>query len=281
MGIESPVDQARIRHQIELERLYNKNQTVSRIKKEFHDCTVFDFKQHMIDNKIDIEFGFDLLAQMAIHKRATVPVLVGILMHHYDDQPNCLQRTADALLNAAKADLVDWVDAIQQFVVKIDIGEDVQRELDMFQYPLPMVVPPIQLKSNRDTGYMCSRSSVILRDNHHENDVVLDHINRANSIKFCINFDTANMIKNTWRNLDKPKDGESKADYQKRVKAFNKYDRSARDVMNILLKEGNEFYLTHRYDKRGRIYCQGYHVNYQGASWNKAVIELYDKELVT
>jgi DNA-directed RNA polymerase len=44
---------------------------------------------------------------------------------------------------------------------------------------------------------------------------------------------------------------------------------------------GNEFYLTHRYDKRGRCYAQGYHVNPQGNDWNKAVIELAEKEVVT
>jgi len=38
--------------------------------------------------------------------------------------------------------------------------------------------------------------------------------------------------------------------------------------------------MTHRYDKRGRVYCMGYHVNYQGTPWNKAVIELADKEMI-
>jgi len=280
MVIESP-SQEKVSHQVELERLYNKNQTISRIKKEFYDCTSVDFAKYMDEKEIDQDFGFDLLAQMVIHKRASVPVLVGILAHHYADQPNGLQKTADELLKAAKADLVDWADSLGLFVVKIDISEDVQRELDMYQYPLPMVIPPIELRDNRDTGYICSKNSVILRKNHHDNDVVLDHINRANKVRFCINFDTANMIKNIWRNLDKPKNGETKADYQKRVKAFNKYDKTARDVMKVLLVHGNEFYLTHKYDKRGRIYCQGYHVNYQGASWNKAVIELADKEYVT
>jgi hypothetical protein len=50
--------------------------------------------------------------------------------------------------------------------------------------------------------------------------------------------------------------------------------------MSLPLQEGNEFCLTHKYDKRGRIYCQGYPVNYQGALWNKAVIQLAAKEIV-
>jgi DNA-directed RNA polymerase len=39
-------------------------------------------------------------------------------------------------------------------------------------------------------------------------------------------------------------------------------------------------YLTHRYDRRGRIYCTGYHVNEQGTDYHKAVLEFADKELV-
>ena len=44
---------------------------------------------------------------------------------------------------------------------------------------------------------------------------------------------------------------------------------------------GNHFYLTHRYDKRGRTYAQGYYINPQGNEWNKAVLEFADKEIVT
>lgn len=88
------------------------------------------------------------------------------------------------------------------------------------------------------------------------------------------------MVKNKWKNLDKPKSGETREDFEKRRKAFLKYDKVAKDVIGLLIQEGNEFYLTHKYDKRGRVYCQGYHVTYQGAAWNKAVIEFADKELI-
>ena len=44
---------------------------------------------------------------------------------------------------------------------------------------------------------------------------------------------------------------------------------------------GKDIYLTHKYDKRGRVYCQGYYISYQGTDWNKAVIELSNKEIVS
>lgn len=270
----------KLSHQIELEKLYNKNNTLSRISKEFTHCKEFNFAKYMGDNDIDEQFGFDLLTQMVLHKRTTLPTLVGILRRHFDGRDNACQLAADMLQVCAKADLVDWNPVTRQFIVKFDISQDVQDDLDRYQFPLPMVIEPRKVNDNRDTGYVMSRNSIILRRNHHEDDVCLDHINRVNAVRFTINYDTAHMVRNQWRNLDKPKTGETKQDFQKRLKAFEKYDRSSKEIIDLILRYGNEFYLTHKYDKRGRIYCQGYHINYAGNAWNKAVIELADKEIV-
>jgi hypothetical protein len=266
----------RMSHQLQLETLYNKNQTLQRIRHEFVNCKTFDFTGFMTANGVDPDFGYDLLVQMVLHKRTTLPILVGILRRHYDDS----QKTADAILRCAEIDLVDWSPASKQLILVFNISDEVQAELDRYQFPLPMVVHPKKVKDNRDTGYYLSRNSLILRHNHHEEDICLDHINRVNHIRFAHDHDTAHMIKNQWRNLDKPKEGESREDFEKRVRAFDKYDRTAKEVIDLLLTYGNEFWLTHKYDKRGRTYCQGYHVNYQGAPWNKAVLELADREIV-
>lgn len=266
----------RLSHQIELEKLFNKNQLIPRIRQEFQNCKEFDFSAYMDSHKIPLPFGFDLLTQMALHKRTTLPILVGILRHHFDDS----QLTADMLLKAAEADLVDWVHGLQVFVVKFTLSADVQEELDRFQFPLPMVVEPRQLTCNTDTGYLMTGGSVILKKNHHEDDICLDHINRVNAIPMSVNLDTALMVKNQWRNLDKQKSGETKEHFEKRKRAFEKFDRSAHEIIQIVIEQGNRFYFTHKVDKRGRTYCQGYHLTTQGNPWCKAIIELADKEYV-
>lgn len=266
--------------QADLEQLYSKNQLMPRLRKEFTECSDFDFPAYIVEQGIPVEFGIDLLVQMVLHKRANLQTLVGCLRHHFKDLDRPCQATADMLLKAAEADLVDYNDGLRVFVVKFDITSDVQEELDRFQFPLPMVVPPKEVTTNRQTGYLTTKGSVILRDNHHDDDVCLDHLNRMNSVRFTINETTARMVKNRWRNLDKPKDGETQEDFMKRRKAFEKYDRTAKDVIALLTSETDHIHLTHRYDKRGRIYCMGYHVTYQGTPWNKSVIEFADKELV-
>ena len=262
-------------YQIDMEVLFHKNQLMPRIRGEFEAEPIFAeaFKEAGLEEA----FGYDLLVQMALHKRTTLPVLVGILRKHFEG--DC-QATTDALLKATEADLVDWDPRWNQFIVRFNITQDVQDDIDRYQYPLPMVVKPRHLSKNTDNAYYTHKGSVILRDNHHEDDVCLDHLNKMNAIKLKVNHNTAQMIKNKWKHLDKPKEGEDRKDFDRRRKSFDKFDRTAKDVMTHLEVAGGEFYLTHRYDKRGRTYCQGWHVSYQGNAWCKAVIEFAEGEVV-
>ena len=263
--------------QISIEQLFHKNQLFSRIRDEFEECKEPDLGAMIDKTGLGREFGFDFLVQLALHKRAGVPTLTGILRRHFNDD---VQRTANALRAAVEADLGDWSVATKEFIVRWNISQDVQDDIDRYQYPLPMVVEPRVLRTNRDTGYYTSQNSVILRDNHHDEDVCLDHLNNLNRIRFRLNSQVATTIKNRWRNLDKPKLDEDISEYHKRVKAFEKYDRTAHDVLAHLgLANEGEFWLTHKYDKRGRTYVQGYHVNYQAATWNKAVVEFANQEI--
>lgn len=263
-------------YQLAMEKLFHKNQLVPRIKGEFENSKDPDFLGQMDKYNIDRAFGLDVLTQMVLHKRAPVKVLVGILRRHFDDS----QRTMDELYKCVEANLVDWNMMTEQFIIRIDISADIKEELDRYQYPLPMIVPPLKLKDNSSSGYLSGASSVILKNNHHDDDVCLEHLDRMNAIPLSINHITANLIKNEWKNLDKPKEDEDIRDFKRRQKQFEKYDRTAKDVMVHLEIADNRFYLTHKYDKRGRVYCQGYHVNYQGTAWNKAVIEFADGEII-
>lgn len=263
-------------HQKELEHLYNKNQLLPRIRSVFNEYTDFKFRDYCKAKNIPPDFGIECLTQMALHKRATLPIMVGCLQSMAESPQEC----ADLLYLCAEADLMDWIPDLQQFVVIFTISAEVQEELDRFQFPLPMVVPPKLVKNNKENGYLTSKGSIILRNNHHMDDVCLDHINRVNAMRLTINHEVARMVKNKWRNLDKPKEGEAKQDFERRRRAFEKYDRTAKDVIKLLQQNGSDFYLTHKFDKRGRTYCQGYHVTYQGAAWNKAVIEFANQEVI-
>ena len=280
MLARTDIESARLDLQLELEHLYNKNQLIPRIKQEFTECEDANFIAYMKEHGILPEFGIGLLVQMVLHKRAPATTLIGILRKHFEPLANASQLAADMLWKCAEVDLVTYDEVSQRFIMEFDVDRQVHEELAQYQFPLPMVIEPEPVTNNRETGYLTARGSIILKDNHHDEDICLDHINRMNRIKFSIDDDTAFLVRNEWRNLDKPKEGESKQDYQKRLKAFEKYDRTSKDVIGKILSLGNEFYLTHKYDKRGRTYCQGYHINYMGTAWNKACVCLAEKEYV-
>ena len=261
--------------QIRLEQLYSKNQLIPRIKAEFKDCKDFNFTEFLQLNQIPLDFGFDLMTQMVIHKQADLSTLVGILRHHLNDG----QATADMITRALEAELLYYVPTTQKFIVRFLVSQEVQDDLDRFQYPLPMVVPPREVTNNLTSGYYLNKRSLILNDNHHNGDVCLDHINRLNEMSFVINMGVIQMVKNSWKNLDKRKEGEDRAKFEQRKRDFAKYDRVAKQVID-LINQAPAFYFTHAYDKRGRTYCMGYHVNYQGNPWNKACIEFAQQEIV-
>ena len=62
--------------------------------------------------------------------------------------------------------------------------------------------------------------------------------------------------------------------------AFNIRDAETDDVIEYLLLNGNRFFFGWRYDKRGRMYSQGYHVNPQGNQYRKAMLQFADKEVL-
>lgn len=263
-----------VEHQIELEILHNKNNLHKRIRKEFEDS---GFESILISKEIPVDFGMDFLVQMALYKRCDLKTLCGLLRNHTLSS----QLTADLLLKCVEQDLADYNTTLEVFIVRYEIDAKTQEELDKFQFPLPMVCKPKRITSNTQSGYLKGNGSIILKNNFHTDDVCLDHINRMNSIALTIDQDVFRFVKNSWRNLDKPKDGESKEDFDKRVRAFEKYDRTAKEVIEKVQEVSEDFYLTHKYCKRGRTYSQGYHVNYQGTDWNKACILFANKELPT
>lgn len=276
MSTANKLNDPREEHQLRLEQLYDKNQLMPRVRRAFRECQSVPFAKAMRTAGIPEDFGFDLLAQIAVHRRANVPTMVGCLRRHCSGD----QETADLLERAVRGNFVLYDQAEKLFVVVYEISPQLQAELDMFQFPLPMVVPPALIEDNLSTGYLTGKGSVILRDNHHDDDVCLDHLNRMNSTRLSINLDVAHAIQNRWRGLDKKHPDETMEDFRRRRKAFEKYDSVAKGVIGLLTREGNELYLTHRYDKRGRTYCMGFHITYQGTDWNKAVIEFADKEPV-
>lgn len=172
---------------------------------------------------------------------------------------------------------------------RIQFDEKLMQYIEQSTYLPPMVCPPNKITNNRESGYLTHNDSVILKGyNHHDNDVCLDVINIQNSVPLSLNVDflrSCPELPGTDLELVEDSQWKSKAEIAKEVRekkanweAFR--DQSAR-IYALLVGQGNRFWLTHKVDKRGRIYADGYHVTTQGSKYKKAMIELADGEVVT
>lgn len=152
----------------------------------------------------------------------------------------------------------------------------------------PMVCVPQEIKHNRQSGYLTHNDSVILKHyNHHDEDVCLDVINLQNQVPMAINVDFVKSVE------EQPGDDYFKVKYAKykttyriqeerRLKAdsWDRFKKQTLKVAALMVGHGNRFYFTHKVDKRGRLYTQGYHLNPQGTKHKRAQLDLADKEIV-
>lgn len=256
-----------------LEILFSKHQLLSVLRKEF--TAMGD----AIDPKIcEPAMATEALVQMYLHRQADVTTMVGILSPKYGTP----QEVADKLLLLCELDYIDFNDTTDKFVVKYDISPDVQEMLDRYQYPLPMVIAPKPLKKNYDTGYITIKRSVVLNGSEYfdDKDMCLDHLNRANSVALTLSMETIHSeegkyirpVRNTGEDFD---------EFRKRQKQADIFYATSVSVMETVNDLSEEIYLTHKYDRRGRCYASGYHINSQGTDYNKAVLQLAKKELIT
>lgn len=214
---------------------------------------------------MNFSIAIEILAYMLFYKRTIVNVLVGLLFNRFKDLSLILEVLDSLITN----DLLDCSED-NQLITKFILDPKEYEQLSKMMYPLPMVVKPQYLTRNSHSGYIYqNKSCVVLRSHFAPYDVNLDHLNRVNSIPLRMNQEV------TTNRVNKPK---SPLPTVQDRQNFNRFTRQQRELAEFYAD--NTFYLTHKYDKRGRVYCQGYHISYQSTDFTNACIEFADGELV-
>lgn len=141
-------------------------------------------------------------------------------------------------------------------------------------YLPPMVCPPDELTHNRQSGYLTHNDSVILgSSNHHENDVCLDALNIQNSVTLRLDTDFLSTVE---------EEPTFEIDSVDKLRSWTNFKCQSYDFYLMIAKQSKEngIHLTHKYDKRGRMYSQGYHINTQATAFKKAALEFHKEELI-
>ena len=195
----------------------------------------------------------------------------------FDDKKDSIQTVAEVLAVLCLTDAFDITKADRfaslMLVSRLHLPPELIKYIEQSEYLPPMVCEPLELKGNYDSGYLGHRDSLILGNgNHHSGNICLDVLNKVNRVALKLDVDfLLSLEEEPTFELD---------DAQKRDLWLD-FKRKSSEFYLLMHECGNEFYLTHKVDKRGRIYAQGYHINTQGTAYKKASIELSKQELVT
>lgn len=164
------------------------------------------------------------------------------------------------------------------------IKKKIIKLLKQHQYPLPMLIKPKRVSKN-NCGYIYYKkpliSSPINTKEYSPFSLCYEYINKINSIPLSINTNiigSGNLIRHQYK-YDEKKPEETLKKYKLRKAQQDTFVNTSIDyTIGISELSNNTIYLTHHYDFRGRVYVNGYHINYQGDDIHKAVIELKNKK---
>jgi hypothetical protein len=194
----------------------------------------------------------------------------------FSDRVAAISTVGEVLAVLASTDAFDITKADRnaslKLVSRIPLSERLLGFIERSECLPPMVCAPLELTHNFSSGYLTHNDSLILGSgNHHDGDICLDVLNLMNSVPLCLDTDFLSQVEEepTFTFED-----------QDQVEHWQAFKRQSYHFYLTLVEHGNRFYFTHKVDKRGRIYSQGYHLNSQGASFKKAMLEFADQEIV-
>lgn len=194
----------------------------------------------------------------------------------FDDRGDSILTVAEMLAVLCLTDAFDIIkaEAGDSLVIQsqIPLSEQLVQFVHDSRYLPPMVCLPETMTSNHQSAYLTHNDSLILgKGNHHTGDICLDVLNTQNAVALRLNTEFLSTVE---------EEPTFEIETPEQQTQWDTFKAQSHALYKLMVKQGNRFYLTHKVDKRGRIYAQGYHISTQGASYKKAMIELAEPEVV-
>lgn len=222
----------------------------------------------------------------------------------FDDKRDSMQTIAEILAVLCGTDIFDiWkphVQASLQIINRIVLPEVLTQFIERSCYLPPLICEPRELTNNMSSAYYTHEAdSLILGGglNHHDGNICLDVLNKRNKVplsldvEFLCNYEeepTFNLNEIDPETLAKyaakgrKLSDWDKADLIRKQKAnWDKYKRQSYYFYSLVVNQGNKYYTPNKYDKRGRLYSCGYHINPMGTPFKKAMTNFAKKEVVS
>lgn len=236
------------------ENTYNKRQIRQILREEFQD--LFKPDEEHLNIKLDVmgivaereHVYFDTIIEMLVEK---------------GNISESKQIISEVLLELCERDYIDLepIKGNQKIWRNYIINPETASKIEELKSLPPMIVEPLKVNykgNNRGSGYLTIGSdSLILNNNHHLGNLSTDILDRYNQIPLTINTDVVRNIRNCWGDLFDEETNKLTEEYKVKLESFEKFERLSIKFIAMLVNQGNKFWHTHKYDKRGRIYSIG------------------------
>jgi len=152
---------------------------------------------------------------------------------------------------------------------KITPSNELLETIEQFHYVPPNVERPYW-HSNKDGGLSSVNDHCILgQQNQHNKYQALDSLNMLQNIEWELDSEM----------LLYPERSNKPLDTAEKVQQFQLMSNVSRKVYDLYKKQ--PFYFIWKFDKRGRMYSQGYHINLQSTDYKKSLLNFSKKEVIT
>lgn len=194
----------------------------------------------------------------------------------FNDQTAAITTVAELMAVLCQTDAFDISKEEKMSSLMVVSRVPLSPELVMFiensQFLPPMVCEPLELTHNYSSGYLTHNDSLILGSgNHHDGDICLDTLNTMNLVALQLDIAFLSKVE---------EEPTFELDSQDKVDQWTRFKKQSYMFYSMMADQGNQFYLCHKVDKRGRAYACGFHISTQGASFKKAMLEFATEEVV-
>lgn len=242
--------------------------TQTNLENNFNPHRIFKLVKEHLCNTIETDslskVELETLVHLAIHIQMFPSHLLGLIGNKFPSY----QQAADSLTKLINDDFMDYDLGTKKLVSCVILPSDLRNEISKQHYPLPMLSTPKPVTKNKGGGYHSIKLPLLLGSklSRHNYPQSYDTINKLNSTPLLIRKDYINP------DLVNPSN--------RKHEALAEWRRHHKQLVELSasLPNDSSVYLTHAYDKRGRIYCRGYHFSYQGDSYHKSLIEINKPE---
>ena len=194
----------------------------------------------------------------------------------FDEKRDAIQTVAEIISVLSNTDAFDLTkeqsNSSVMVLSNIVLSPALKDAIERSQFMPPMVCTPPEVKHNYDSPMLTYNECQILgKQNGHSGDICLDVINKQNEVPLQLDTHFLSTVE---------EEPTFEIDSLEKSNNWMTFKKQSHEMYKLLVRQGNQFYLTNKVDKRGRLYSSGYHINTQGSAYKKAMIELANEEVV-